>query len=594
VFRLLAAPLGVAIFVASVILAGLVIPSPPGTLLAAFSLFLLYLCLSALLAIAFTGWFYGMTVAHGLRAVGQNGFGFCSGMAKFSAKGGESLPSLAEWLHNKFQALAGLPAQEPLCFGDLWLASSRGTERSREEAFKNALAGLTQLSPSQRRLADLARDIDLALVGSDISRAQSIEFPFLRRQDQIYVRISDLHSLFPDDVVNWMRRHEGTRELDDVDLGGLAKDDLIRLPPAQDLPIIFAVRISLSFPFLFRAVRLYAVRRTEGGGKALSELWLADGGITSNFPIHLFDAPIPSRPTFCINLLYSRDELQPDNPAGTGGVAGLESAEDHGLSTKPAGSPTELVYMLRSNYGRLAPYARLPAAGVGSLLRFGMRIVSTARQWNDNLLLDVPGYRDRIVHVRMRDDEGGFNFAMDGDKIADLQARGERAGSVIADRFLPTTEFDPLRPTEKLVLNWANHRMVRFRSFLAGLEVTASRFDRNWQIDRERAESLPTAPGHIEPSVAHMTEAARPTRQPGLSQRTGYPFQTNGQAGLALNMVKALQALAQLRSSEGGVDFWRNKATSPRPKQRLVLRPPLNNDSLGELPARPYPTSGRN
>jgi len=33
-----------------------------------------------------------------------------------------------------------------------------------------------------------------------------------------------------------------------------------------------------------------------------------DGGLTSNFPIHFFDAPLPGRPTFGINLVLDTVE----------------------------------------------------------------------------------------------------------------------------------------------------------------------------------------------------------------------------------------------------------------------------------------------
>ena len=34
------------------------------------------------------------------------------------------------------------------------------------------------------------------------------------------------------------------------------------------------------------------------------ECWFSDGGVSSNFPIHLFDGPLPVWPTFAINLVY--------------------------------------------------------------------------------------------------------------------------------------------------------------------------------------------------------------------------------------------------------------------------------------------------
>src|SRR5262245_50209144 len=47
----------------------------------------------------------------------------------------------------------------------------------------------------------------------------------------------------------------------------------------------------------------FAKRRNDDGRIPLRRVWFSDGGLTSNFPIHFFDSPIPSRPTFCLNLV---------------------------------------------------------------------------------------------------------------------------------------------------------------------------------------------------------------------------------------------------------------------------------------------------
>src|SRR5262249_42076891 len=105
---------------------------------------------------------------------------------------------------------------------------------------------------------------------------------------------------------------------------GAGKIVLYRLPEPWNLPVIFAVRLSLALPLLFKAVRLArrvqgaAIRDDlgrailDGAGRAMSwppqdevraeELWFSDGGITSNFPVHLFDTPLPRWPTFGLNL----------------------------------------------------------------------------------------------------------------------------------------------------------------------------------------------------------------------------------------------------------------------------------------------------
>ena len=95
-----------------------------------------------------------------------------------------------------------------------------------------------------------------------------------------------------------------------------------KLPQPWDLPVIFAVRISMSLPALFQAVRLYRIRRPspiqDDFGRTLidhgqpltllspldsaQELWFSDGGITSNFPVHFFDDALPRWPTVSLNL----------------------------------------------------------------------------------------------------------------------------------------------------------------------------------------------------------------------------------------------------------------------------------------------------
>lgn len=539
----------------------------------------------------------------GLSAVAANGFGFCSGMetykprrsllAKLRGAEPEEQDSLSLWLHKQFQALAGLDEKEVLTFGDLWVAEQRSASRSRKEAL--CAASGKPVEDSVPDISSVGRDIDLALVASDINRAQSVQLPFMRSTDRLYARISDLRALFPCAVVCWMTKYART----DDDLETLVFDeedrkDFIRLPRPQDLPVLFGVRMSLSFPFLFRAVRLYVVRRDaeRPGEQRLAEIWLADGGITSNFPIHLFDSPVPTRPTFCLNLLYHDDELEPDVGLRTPD-SGAEEVEPQGLAVPGKGrlmpDPDEeidsYVYMLRTNRGRLSTYTPFEmAAPLTRLIRFGGRIVTTARQWGDNQLIDVPGYRDRIVHVRMLPEEGGFNFDMGAKVITRLQKRGHRAGEVIATRFKPKNLDDP-QYEGQLKLNWANHRFVRFRSFISGLEVAASRFSGAWHIDKERSELETGDPRHASPSIEDMAETLGGSSDPSKPY-FGYGFDTRKPSDLALNMVEGLIKIHRLapNPAENGVDRINGKPTSPRPKGALKLRPPSDSDPLTGRP----------
>src|SRR5712691_943012 len=61
----------------------------------------------------------------------------------------------------------------------------------------------------------------------------------------------------------------------------------------DSFPIVDAVRMSMSYPFLFAPVTLHK------GGKPY---YMVDGGLLSNFPIWLFDSPTPKRPTLVFRL----------------------------------------------------------------------------------------------------------------------------------------------------------------------------------------------------------------------------------------------------------------------------------------------------
>ena len=546
----------------------------------------------------------GITLWFGLRAMSANGFGLCSGNAQYRQKRKnpflfwrkrELTTSLTGWLHAQYQELAGLEPKQVLTFGDLWVATKFGKDTTREQALAQAYAEAKLPAPEVGEKPcheAMPRDIELSLVASDINRAQSVQLPFMRREDRLFARLSDLKELFPSEVVDWMEANQRT-DNGRYDLitkcvrDEAGRTDFIGLPLPENLPVLFAVRMSLSFPFLFRAVPIYVARRQDDGNMALKELLLADGGLTSNFPIHLFDAPIPTRPTFCINLLYHDDQLLPDDDAGKLlDNPDAQAPDQRGLGSRvdANASERELVYMLRSNRGRLSPYTEFDEKSpVARLGRYAMRLVTTARQWGDNQLIDVPGYRDRIVHIKMQEGEGGFNLAMSKETVEKLERRGQLAGDVIAHRFHPRTNEDPLNPGELLQLNWTNHRFVRFRSFLAGLEIASSRFRDGWKKDGEQGELPGSDPAQAYPSLEAICEEGvwPSTKQPYV----GYKFKAEEQAELALKTVDAFQSVRVAADPTiRGLDYWYGESSSPRPKGLVRLRPPLETDTRTEKP----------
>ena len=75
--------------------------------------------------------------------------------------------------------------------------------------------------------------------------------------------------------------------------------------------------MSLSFPVLISTVPLWQIQYGKAGRHRLRRVVFSDGGISSNFPVHFFDAPLPTRPTFALNLAGFGSDEKPDlgNPA---------------------------------------------------------------------------------------------------------------------------------------------------------------------------------------------------------------------------------------------------------------------------------------
>jgi Patatin-like phospholipase len=156
-------------------------------------------------------------------------FGFCTGWVNPQSR---RPLSLTQWLYEKMQKVADLPPSQPLTFGDL--------KRSR---------------------------ITLKMIATCLTFGRPYTLPF--ESSEFYFCPSEMKQFFPHEVVQWMVDHPGAaaEHKEEIDTKGL-----VRLPDAAHLPVIFATRLSLSFPFLFCAVPLYAVdwsRRRRQPGEAL-------------------------------------------------------------------------------------------------------------------------------------------------------------------------------------------------------------------------------------------------------------------------------------------------------------------------------------
>ena len=239
------------------------------------------------------------------------------------------------------------------------------------------------------------------------------------------------------------------------------------------MPVIVAARMSLSFPFLFRAVPLYTVDftlrqvkedepqvRPEPGGalnrgerRKPERCWFLDGGICSNFPVYMFDEPLPRWPTFGIDLQPARKD-RPDSKVW------MPARNEEGLG--------EL-------WNRIGERPAL--AAIGKYI-FGM--IDAARNWTENRQMTVPGYRDRIVHIRLDDrNEGGLSLDMPPEVVESVSDRGRLAGELLVSHFA--------NPSPDVTLTWDNHRWIRFRSFLGRFEEWLLEF-RNGYTHSEAGE----------------------------------------------------------------------------------------------------------
>jgi predicted acylesterase/phospholipase RssA len=348
------------------------------------------------------------------RALNETGFGMCPGQPQ---PGFQHKPALTDWLHKRIQACAGPSLTRPLTFGDL-----------------------------------KQKGIHLETITTDLTLARPVRIPF--ESERYLFRPSELRAVFPDEVVNYMI--DPSAPLDRPAGSQSDEDQLVEMPAAQDTPLVVFARLSLSFPVLLTAVRLYSIDPAQPEAEALPH-WLSDGGIGSNFPIHFFDGWLPGRPTFGLNLgAYPHSGRgAPDAMGETTDVNRWASA-DVWLATTPE----------QSQFRRRVP--------VPSLVGFFGQILDTMQNWRDTIQAELPGFWDRVCEIRLRDDEGGLNLTMPAITIERLIAKGEKAGQTLRDRF-----------------NWEQHQFTRYRMLMATLQRRL-RGDNEHPGVQERYESFGT------------------------------------------------------------------------------------------------------
>ena len=409
---------------------------------------------------------YGAT-AVARTAIPANHFGLCSGMTVEPEPGPDSAGAkegLTPWLDRLIDGLAGRDGDGPLTFGHLWAGPGGDPDAADPD------------HPWMR----------LEMVTTNVTNRRAERLPWAAAD--FYFDSDELGRLFPEHIVTWLTEHPPPLPAD-----GAARDKaqlergllwpLRPLPHAADLPVVVATRMSLSFPVLLSAVPLWRVdwsRKANADARkgwrrwiadepaawetirddpdrvrpagptlpapAAERCWFSDGGISSNFPVHFFDAFVPRHPTFAINL-------RPFHP-------------DHPKSKVQA----ENVWMADSNRGGISDWWYRFDADLAGFLG---NIVRTMQNRVDEAQMRLPGYRDRVVHVSLDEREGGMNLTMEEATIDELTERGELAAARLVERFAE-------QPPADAALTWPNHRWVRYRSSLAALATMLREFARGY------------------------------------------------------------------------------------------------------------------
>lgn len=383
-----------------------------------------------------------------------NKFGLCTGYIPSREPGSE--PPLTEWLADLLDRTAGKPDPAlPLTFGDLWGVEGDGKDGKKK--------------------------INLQMMTTNLTQGRPYQLPF--EQKNLYWDPEEFRDLFPERIVNWMKAHSDP----------YSDGKRYRLPPAEKMPVIVAVRMSLSFPLLISAVPIWSVDFSRLSNKALvkekkpavlERSWFSDGGICSNFPVHFFDSPLPGWPTFAINLR----PFHPDFP--------------------PSADECKNIWMPATNgQGRLEQWVRFDTGDpVSSFTGFLMTIVNTMQNWIDNTQLKIPGYRDRVAHVYLTDQEGGLNLEMEEGAIDRMSKRGKCAGELLRDRF---TGAIP-----DCTLDWDNHRWVRYRSTMTLLDkylhdITKSYMSAALKTERTYSDLVSRGP-HVRPKSYEWKPGQKP------------------------------------------------------------------------------------
>ncbi len=506
--------------------------------------------------VVFLAWVYGQYVQP-LQAFWQSivqigkleGFGLCSGMRS------EDSPhqGFTEWLYQGIQDMAGAAYANPLTFEDLWRAPC-GPKDAAGQASE--------------------RSIDLFTVSTCLSQGRAYKLPSLDPTARLFFRLSEFKKLFPNEVVEHLRRvslqvdvtkepilqrykdqilqrycdreaywQRSTHKYTSAELARLAakletnrnavidqllqqEDDRhpdpdIRELPAAQLPIVVAARMSLSVPILFQAVPLLGFDlQVEAEDMKLQRLWFTDGGVVSNFPIHMLDKALPRWPTFGVTV-EEEGRLRSSSTRLMKSFVPYFSDMDESDRMVFGGQ-----FWRDFNETRQAPRWK----GVSQFLAGVLKI---ALDGEDQSHLRMPHVRNRVLRLYTNRAIGNaFNIKVNAEKIQEVNDRSIEGGKNLVMAYLSEIKNDKMPPSL-----WTDHRWVRLQMLIENLREHL----RGFETALFSKEVMPS-------SLYEQIAASTDPKTPPLC------FRDRPSSPLSLAQMKQLQSLVeQLRQLERGL-----------------------------------------
>lgn len=380
-----------------------------------------------------------------------NDYGLCRGRSLPERAGDEPHEqALIDWLHEGIQRGAGFSDKydAPLTFRQLKGAPRVGLDDGRAS-------------------------IDLQIMSTLLSQARPLRLPLQEDEPPLWFDPIEWARFFPEPVMKHLDSvcaRATAAELQDILPAVQRRKDfeLWRIP-GDDLPVLVAARMSMSFPVLLSMLPVWA--RDEGqplikGATPLRKAYLTDGGVCANFPIHLFDAAHPGHPTFALWLDQRRRDAEENEQAVWLPASHLDGRRANWLQDVPGASEGA------------------DQMGLKQIVRIFGSFIETLMSWNDRATFRLPNNRGRVVRLALRDHEGSLNLQMKGETIQRMAREyGLLAAQQLVKNFTPTAT-DPVKPA------WREHLYVRYRSLVAALQELTRELDKRYDSANGHSESL--------------------------------------------------------------------------------------------------------